>query len=729
MINNYLDVVFAYGARDGIWPGIGTVLLKESGVVGDALFRAERVIKSRLGWSLLETLRSNGPMQEFMLEPMSTAVQLALTAAWDNRGIKPAAVLCRCGGEFAAVHAGGGLSFDDALDLACRVGSLIREGRGRGKMLHVRLSENETKNLGDVCPARFEVISDGSIDTTIIGCDANDVGIVGDFFSKHKVEHSVCQSSWAFHTWMVESWKEGMLRPLQQSPTTCSIPIYSATSQGRLASNVDWSLHFWRVVREPLSVRSAIRSALDDGSKCFLEIGGQPTLRDFILCEAYARNLHVHSFATMERFRSLHEVMNPTQAALTATAPRRSDVSPPALPASISSQTSVANIQIDMADPYPVYARLRRMGPALRLNWPGLGPTWVVTRYRDALTVFKDSRFVRNPVNSGRPARYNPIRGFGRDLLELDPPDHTRLRKLVSKAFTPQMVQRFDRRVTQLAGQILDHAKSRGEIELISEYASVIPITVISELLGVPINDIGKFRNFIYALTIPQMVGRSDSVLKAAKSRFTNDLHAIFAARRAAPQDDLVSSLVNLEHDCDRLSPDELIGMVYLLLVGGFVTTVNLIGNGILALLRHPEQLDMLRRNLALAETAVEELLRFDSPLKLSVICFASTEIELSGAQIPRGAPVRVLIASANRDDEQFPAPDTLDITRRRCQHISFGQGIHHCLGAPLARLEGRIALSMLIERLPNLRLGDPLHLKWLPDPVLRGLQQLPLRF
>jgi cytochrome P450 len=160
----------------------------------------------------------------------------------------------------------------------------------------------------------------------------------------------------------------------------------------------------------------------------------------------------------------MHEVMNPTQAALTAVAPRRLDVSHPALPASTSSQTSVANMQIDMADPYPVYARLRRTGPVLRLNWPGVGPTWAGTRYRDALAGFKDSRFVRNEVNNGRPARRNPIRGLGLDLLALDPPDRTRLRKLVSKTFTPQMVQRFDRRVMQMAGQNLRRTKSRGEI-------------------------------------------------------------------------------------------------------------------------------------------------------------------------------------------------------------------------------------------------------------------------
>src|SRR5262249_27737005 len=266
-----------------------------------------------------------------------------------------------------------------------------------------------------------------------------------------------------------------------------------------------------------------------------------------------------------------------------------------------------------------------------------------------------------------------PRRGFGHDLIVLDPPDHTRLRKLVSKAFTPQMVQRLDQRITQLADQILDSAKSRGEIELISEYASVIPITIISELLGVPIDDIGKFRSFIYSLH--QIPSRSDGGLEAAKLRFTNYLHAVFAARRAAPRDDLVSSLVRVQQDSDRLSPDELIGMVYLLLLAGFVTTANLIGNGILALLRHPEQLKLLRQNPAMADTAIEELLRFDSPIEISTPFFASTEIDLSGVQIPRGAVVRVLIASVNRDEEQFPAADKLDITRQPCPHLSFGQG------------------------------------------------------
>jgi cytochrome P450/4-hydroxybenzoate polyprenyltransferase len=392
------------------------------------------------------------------------------------------------------------------------------------------------------------------------------------------------------------------------------------------------------------------------------------------------------------------------------------------------------HLTTDKADPYPLYARIRGMGPIVKLEWPGAGPTWVVPRHNDALMLFKDPRFVRslrNVTMSGGASTPNreALRGFGRDLLEVDPPDHTRLRKLVSTAFTPRMVRRFETRIGQVAGDILDRARPRGEIELIADYATVVPITIISELLGVPIDDISGFRDFVYSLTVAQLLRQYDSGLEAAKSRFTRELEAVFAARRQDPRDDLVTALVNAGDDGDRLSPDELIGMVYLLLIGGFVTTVNLIGNGALALLRHPEQLGLWRRDPELADTAVEELLRFDSPLELSSVCYASTDMEWGGRHLPAASPVRVLIPSVNRDETEFAFPDILDITRNPCPHLSFGQGIHHCLGAPLARLEGKIALSLLIERLPNLRLAAANQVKWLQHPLLRGLEQLPLRF
>ena len=227
----------------------------------------------------------------------------------------------------------------------------------------------------------------------------------------------------------------------------------------------------------------------------------------------------------------------------------------------------------------------------------------------------------------------------------------------------------------------------------------------------------------------PEMVGDVDEALESQKARFREYLQRVCAARRQSPRNDLISALVKAEQDGDRLSPDELIGMVFLLLIAGFLTTANLIGNGTLALLRNPDQLALLRERPDLTQNAVEELLRYDSPLEVSSVCYASCDIELGGLVIPRGAPVRVIIPSANRDANEFPDPDRLDITRDPCPHLSFGHGIHYCLGAPLARLEGRIALRMLVDRAPNLRFSDPQRVIWQPHPILRGLQLLPLRF
>ncbi|MFN2420405.1 MAG: cytochrome P450 [Gemmatimonadota bacterium] len=246
------------------------------------------------------------------------------------------------------------------------------------------------------------------------------------------------------------------------------------------------------------------------------------------------------------------------------------------------------------------------------------------------------------------------------------------------------------------------------------DYAATIPITVIAEMLGVPIENLAGF----HYLT------------DAERFRFRNDLKMIIAARRLEPRDDLITALVKAEQDGDRLSGEEVLTMAYLLLIAGHVTTVNLIGNGTLALLRHPDQLDMLRRNPALIESAVEELLPFDGPVELSSRFFAATDIELSGTLIPRGAQVHVIIASANRDENKFPNPDTLDITRDARAHLAFTQGIHYCLGAPLARMEGRIALLTLLQRMPQLELAvAPEQLVWRRDPILRGMKEIPVRF
>jgi cytochrome P450 PksS len=381
-------------------------------------------------------------------------------------------------------------------------------------------------------------------------------------------------------------------------------------------------------------------------------------------------------------------------------------------------QEAELSLILNKADPYPFYARLRAEASAHYAKLPDIGSTWLVARYNDALTVFKDPRFVRNysntaPSKKAARLRIQSVRDPGA-MMWLDPPNYTRLRSLVSRSFTSRRIEHLEGRVQQLADQLLDRVWSQGRMELIGDFAAVIPITIISEMLGVPVENLAALRD----------------ITRADRFRLTAELTAIIAARRSEPRDDLISALVKAEHDGDRLSAEEVHGMTCLLFIAGYVTSVNLIGNGALALLSHPDQLDMLRRNPALIESAVEELLRFDGPAKLSSGSFASTDIELSGTRIPRGAQVHVMIASANRDENEFADPDALDITRDARGHLAFGQGIHYCLGAPLARMEGRIALLTLLQRMPRLELAVPSEkLVWQRDWFMRGMKELPVRF
>jgi cytochrome P450 len=315
-------------------------------------------------------------------------------------------------------------------------------------------------------------------------------------------------------------------------------------------------------------------------------------------------------------------------------------------------------------------------------------------------------------------------------MLSRDPPDHTRLRRLVSKAFTPRMVELLRPRVQAIADALLDAVADRGEMDLIDDYAFPLPITVIAEMLGVPPADRDQFRAWSDTLVaaVPPMPAGPEATEAAEGLR--RYLEALFEERRRAPAEDLSTGLLQAEEAGDRLSKEELQGMMYLLLVAGYETTANLIGSGVLALLQHPDQLAALRGDPALLPSAVEELLRFCAPVATSTLRYAADDVALGGVVIPKGDMVLVVITAANRDPVRFPFPDALDITRADNKHLAFGHGIHYCLGAPLARLEGEIALGTLLRRMPDLRLSvAPGALTWRPSLVLRGLTKLPVVF
>ncbi len=268
-------------------------------------------------------------------------------------------------------------------------------------------------------------------------------------------------------------------------------------------------------------------------------------------------------------------------------------------------------------------------------------------------------------------------------------------------------------------------------MDLIDDYAFPLPITVIAELLGVPAEDRNKFREWSNAAVSGDTTQEyMEKVLLPHMQAFTGYLRAMFEEKRKNPKDDLISGLVRAEEAGDKLSEDELLGMVFLLLIAGHETTVNLIGNGMLALLQHPDQLQKLREDPSLIKPAIEELLRYDGPVESSTERFAREDIAIGGTVIPKGEMVMVVIASADHDPERFANPDELDLTRADNKHLAFGKGIHFCLGAPLARMEGQIAINTLLRRIPELRLADsPGSLTWRPGMVLRGLKGLPVEF
>ncbi len=389
------------------------------------------------------------------------------------------------------------------------------------------------------------------------------------------------------------------------------------------------------------------------------------------------------------------------------------------------------------ANPYPFFARLRAEAPVQQVMLPGMPPAWLVTRYEDVLAALKDRRFVKdrlNAVPAGGSVKQPWVPGFvkplTRNMLDLDAPDHTRLRTLVHKAFSPRTIEQMRARIQTLTDELLDAVEDRGGMDLIRDYALPLPTTIIAGMLGVPVEDRHRFHRWSSAIvaTNPSTLGMIRAIPNIIA--FLRYIRRLVKARRRDPGDDLVSALVQAEEAGDQLSEDELVSMVFLLLVAGHETTVNLIGNGVLALIGHPDQLESLREDPERIGLAVEELLRFCGPLKVATERYAREDSAIAGTTIPQGELVYLGLASANRDEQQFDDPDRLDVTRTPNRHLAFGQGVHFCLGAPLARLEGQIAIDTLLRRTRDLRLSVPHEaLKWQRGLIIRGLRALPVTF
>ncbi|MFJ8310623.1 MULTISPECIES: cytochrome P450 [unclassified Streptomyces] len=392
-------------------------------------------------------------------------------------------------------------------------------------------------------------------------------------------------------------------------------------------------------------------------------------------------------------------------------------------------------------DPYPAYAWLREHAPVHRTKLPSGVEAWLVTRYGDAKQALADQRLSKNPAHHDESAHAKNKTGIPGErkaelmthLLNIDPPDHTRLRRLVSKAFTPRTVAQFAPRVQELTDQLIDAFAAKGEADLIHDFAFPLPIYAICDLLGVPREDQDDFRDWA-GMMIRHGGGPRGGVARSVK-KMRNYLAELIHRKRENPGDDLISGLIRASDHGEHLTENEAAAMAFILLFAGFETTVNLIGNGVYALLRNPEQRERLQVSIGagesgLLETGIEELLRYDGPVELATWRFATEPLTIGGRDIAAGDPVLVVLAAADRDPERFADPDTLDLGRRDNQHLGYGHGIHYCIGAPLARLEGRTALATLLQRLPDLRLAvEPADLRWRGGLIMRGLRTLPVEF
>jgi cytochrome P450 len=380
------------------------------------------------------------------------------------------------------------------------------------------------------------------------------------------------------------------------------------------------------------------------------------------------------------------------------------------------------------SDPHPTYRQLRRAGPVRLVKLPSGVSAWLVTRYDDARRALSDPRLSK-AVPVGGPAEVSmpsEIRAaIMHHMLNADPPDHTRLRRLVSTAFTSRRIEALRPRIGQITEELLDRMNGRDRLDLIDAFAFPLPIQVICELLGVPVADRDSFRAWSGIIVAGSQSGGR---LPGAVAAMVAYIRGLIADRRGRDGDDLLAALISATDDGDRLSRDELTSMVFLLLVAGHETTVNLIGNGAFLLLSEPERWERLRAEPSLLPSAIEEFLRFDGPVETATFRVATEEVEIGGQTIPAGAPVLVVLLSANRDDERFPDAGKVVLDRAHNPHLAFGHGIHYCLGAPLARMEAHIAFEKLLGRYPDLRLAvDPAELRWRPGVLLRGLQELPV--
>ncbi|ABY43718.1 cytochrome P450 family protein [Bacillus mycoides] len=387
-------------------------------------------------------------------------------------------------------------------------------------------------------------------------------------------------------------------------------------------------------------------------------------------------------------------------------------------------------------DAYEIYKESRKVQPILFVNQIEIGKEWLITRYEDALPLLKDNRLKKDQANVFPQDTKNMHLSVDNSdhltthMLNSDPPNHSRLRSLVQKAFTPKMISQLDGRIQRIADDLISEIERKGTLNLVDDYSFPLPIIVISEMLGIPKEDQAKFRIWSHAVIASPETPEEVKETEKQLSEFITYLQYIVDVKRKNPKEDLVSALILAENEGHKLSARELYSMIMLLIVAGHETTVNLITNTVLALLENPKQLQLLKENPELIDSAIEEGLRYYSPVEVTTARWAAEPFQIHDQTIQKGDMVIIALASANRDETVFENPEVFDIMRENNRHIAFGHGSHFCLGAPLARLEAKIAITALFKRMPSLQIkGEREKINWQGNYLMRSLEELPLSF
>ncbi|MHA2883020.1 cytochrome P450 family protein [Bacillus cereus] len=387
-------------------------------------------------------------------------------------------------------------------------------------------------------------------------------------------------------------------------------------------------------------------------------------------------------------------------------------------------------------DAYEIYKESRTKQPILFVNQVEIGKEWLITRYEDALPLLKDNRLKKDWTNVFSQDTKNMYLSVDNSdhltthMLNSDSPNHSRLRSLVQKAFTPKMIAQLDGRIQRIADDLISNIERKGTLNLVDDYSFPLPIIVISEMLGIPKEDQAKFRIWSHAVIASPETPEEIKETEKQLSEFITYLQYLVDIKRKEPKEDLVSALILAESEGHKLSARELYSMIMLLIVAGHETTVNLITNTVLALLENPNQLQLLKDNPKLIDSAIEEGLRYYSPVEVTTARWAAEPFQIHHQTIQKGDMVIIALASANRDETVFENPEIFDITRENNRHIAFGHGSHFCLGAPLARLEAKIAITTLFNRMPELQIkGNREEIIWQGNYLMRSLEELPLTF